>query len=480
MSNGYDIDAINRMLGLDNDTEGTTAVLPDPDEFQGTQTENAPWLPDDQLVRLTSSQHIADRAAVTIAHPAAPVGFTQVTQAGQKSNLMNANREWATRPQDERFWTIPEMTAACAEHKRNSREVRADRSRVQVVSQAGDLVAVGGGLNGPAKFTNYSFGQLCGLAGAPAGYLQGLDGELAAQCLNAGLKRRSEDVRTQGSNLLIRNAGESNQSVGAFLSAGYSRIWNADVVGRLGVLEQQGWRVPPARPVDGQELDPRARPATEADVLKNNRGGGGLSVNVGDWIAPAGLYASDRDCFAFMVNEGVRIDAGGGEAGLNRGFFMWNSEVGDRSFGLMTFLYDATCSNHICWGCTQVQEVRLVHRGRANTRWIGDLQRSLVSYAGQSAEKDRRVIVAAMNTQIGDNKEKVIEKLFEKRVATKKTLDAAYDWSVREAALRGHSFKPTSVWGMVCGLTRVSQVCDWADERVKLDIAAGKLIAIVS
>lgn len=479
MNTGYDIDAINRMLGLDNDADVTTAVLPDPVEHQGTQTENAPWLPDEQPIRLRSSQHVTDRAAVTIVPPAIPVRFTQVTQPGQKTNLMNANGEWATRPQDERFWTIQEMAAACGEHKRNSREIRADMSRVQVVSQDGDLFAVGGGLQRPAKFTNYSFGQLCGLAGAPAGYLRGLDGDLAAQCLNVGLKRRAEDIRTQGSNLLVRNAGSVNQSVGAFLNSGYSRIWNADVVGRLGVLEQQGWRVPPARPVDGQQMDARARRATEADVLTNNKGGGSLSINVGDWIAPAGLYASDRDCFAFMVNEGARIDAGGGE-GLNRGFFMWNSEVGDRSFGLMTFLYDATCSNHICWGCSNVQEIRIVHRGRANTRWLGDLQRSLISYAGQSAEKDRRVIVAAMNTQVGDNKEKVIEKLFEKRVATKKTLDAAYQWSVREAALRGHSFKPTSVWGMVCGLTRVSQECGWADERVKIDVAAGKLMSMAS
>ena len=479
MSTGYDIDAINRMLGLDSDADATTAVLSDPDDYQITQAENAPWLPDDQAIRLTASQHIADRAAVTISQPAVPVKFTQVTQPGRKTNLMNANREWARRPQDERFWTIQEMAAACAEHKRNSREVRADMSQVQVVSQDGDLVAVGAGLERPAKFTNYSFGQLCGLAGAPAGYLQGLDSDLAAQCLNAGLKRRAEDVRTQGSNLLVRNAGAGNQSVGAFLSSGYSRIWNADVVGRLGVLEDQGWRVPPARPVDGQQLDPRARRATEADVLTNNKGGGGLSINVGDWIAPAGLYASDRDCFAFMVNEGIRIDAGGGE-GLNRGFFMWNSEVGDRSFGLMTFLYDATCGNHICWVCSNVQEIRIVHRGRANTRWLGDLQRSLISYAGQSAEKDRRIIVAAMNTQIGDNRDRVIEKLFEKRIAAKKTLEAAYNWSIREAVLRGHSFNPTSVWGMVCGLTRVSQECGWADERVKLDMAAGKLMAMAS
>ena len=44
MSSGYDIDAINRMLGLDNDGDVTTAVLPDLDEHDATQQDSEPWL----------------------------------------------------------------------------------------------------------------------------------------------------------------------------------------------------------------------------------------------------------------------------------------------------------------------------------------------------------------------------------------------------------------------------------------------------
>ena len=58
----------------------------------------------------------------------------------------------------------------------------------------------------------------------------------------------------------------------------------------------------PARTVIGVD-DPAARPATEADVLEDRDGGGGLSINISDMIAPAGLYASDRDMFAFLINE---------------------------------------------------------------------------------------------------------------------------------------------------------------------------------
>jgi len=403
-----------------------------------------------------------------------------------KTNLDAASRQWAMRPADERFWTIGEMAAACQRYKAGSSEMRVDLGRIQVVNDRGDMLLMGGGLSGPAAFTNYSFGQLCRVAGAPADYLRDLDGELAAKCLETGLRRKDRDVLGGSSNVLVRRSGMGDgcgdsQSVGAFLSSGYSRIWNADIVSRLGEFESRGWRVPPARPAGFD--DPRARAATEDDVLKFNQGGSagvGLSVKVGDLIAPAGLYASDRDCFAFMVLEGG-VEIGGSV--MNRGFFVSNSEVGDRAFSLTTFLYDAVCGNHIVWGASEVTEVRLVHRGRANTRWIGDLQRALQKYAGNGTERERHLIMSAIGRKVSDaGKDAVIEKLFkDKRLGlTKKVLEQAWEWSVKEARLRGNKFVPESVWGMVCGLTRVSQECGWADQRVAIDNAAGKLLSLGS
>jgi len=138
------------------------------------------------------------------------------------------------------------------------------------------------------------------------------------------------------------------------------------------------------------------------------------------------------------------------------------------------------CGNHIVWGASEVTQVRLVHRGRASSRWIGDLQRALQRYAGQGTEGERRMIVAAIGAEIGHDKDAVIEKLFkDKRLGlTKKVIEQAWEWSVKEARLRGNKFKPTSVWGMVCGLTRVSQEIGWACDRVAIDQAAGKMLAM--
>lgn len=405
----------------------------------------------------------------------ANVQVKQVTAPGVKTTLMQASKQWAIRPADERFWTVDEMAAQCKAWKESSREDKVDLGKTTIINDSGRMMITGGGMKGPGEFTHYSFGQLCQTAGAPAGYLRELDGDLAAQCLTSGLRKRERDVLGSSGNVLVRSEGGGQQRVGAFLSQGYSRIWNADVIGRLGQLRHDGWRVPPARPASID--DPRARLATQEDVLVNSNASNGLSIKVGDLIAPAGLYASDRDCFAFMVKE-MQIEVGGGS--LNRGFYVSNSEVGDRAFSLTSFLYDGVCGNHIIHGASEVSEVRIVHRGRANTRWIGDLHRALVVYAGKSADVERKLIMGAMSAEIAADKDSVIEKLFkDKRInVTKRNLELAYDWAVKEARLRGNVFKPNSVWGMVCGLTRVSQECGWADERVAMDQAAGKLLTM--
>jgi len=120
----------------------------------------------------------------------------------------------------------------------------------------------------------------------------------------------------------------------ALTSEQYKRIWNWEVVERLLPLQERGWRVPQARPAFPDQ--PGARPATEADILDD--AGFGLSVKVGDMIAPAGLYASAHDMFAFLINEQKRIKDGT-EEGLSRGIFFENSEVGDKALRCTTFLY---------------------------------------------------------------------------------------------------------------------------------------------
>src|SRR5205085_2945852 len=65
------------------------------------------------------------------------------------------------------------------------------------------------------------------------------------------------------------------------------------------------------------------------------------------------LFASDRDMFVFLADEDRRIDVPGrrnGSGSMARGFFVWNSETGDKTLGLGFFLFDYVCANRIVWG----------------------------------------------------------------------------------------------------------------------------------
>ena len=220
---------------------------------------------------------------------------------------------------------------------------------------------------------------------------------------------------------------------------------------------------------------PGTRAATEADCLEVRMSG--LGIKPGDLIAPAGLYASDHDCFIFMVNEESRIDDGS-DGGLSRGFFVTNSEVGASALKITKFLYRHVCGNHIVWDAKDVQELRIVHRGSNDRRFGYRFQYELRQYAGESAAKDQARVTAAKGTLLGTTKDEVIDKLFGMKLLPKARLEAAYEHACQESDLRSTGTSPRSVWGMVQGVTALSQKEAFTDARVELDRAAGKILSI--
>ena len=381
-------------------------------------------------------------------------------------NLFKASRQWATRPEDERFSTLEELDAAVNTYRADAREATVPFDTLRAAAQDGEVLLVGKS-NQPARLTNWSFGQLSSAVGAPASYLRQLPATLAAQNLNHGLGKTEDRTDRQ---LLLHKNGDF--LVRAITSEKYTRIWNGDITKRLLQLPQSGWQVPPARPAfSGQK---GTRLATIEDVLHGAKHG--LSVNVGDEIAPAGLYASDHDMFVFMVNDAARISEPGNPDGLARGFFITNSEVGAASFAVTRFLYRHVCGNHIVWDAKQVSELRIKHIGDADDRAFGELTGQLVEYANDSASDDEARIKRAYTTVLGKDKDEVLDRLFGIRNLglARRTLDLAYDLiEVREPELN-----PNSVWGMAQGLTRLSQETNFADERVAADRAAGKVLSI--
>jgi hypothetical protein len=384
-------------------------------------------------------------------------------------NLYDASKQWAERPADQRFWTLQEMHERCAHYAASACQATIRMDEVSVTVSDGNNLALVGREGLPADFTHWSFGQLCDRTKAPANYLRTLPAATAAECLNHGLRAMGTDG-AECKTLFHKNG---HLVCRAFTSDQYARIWNHEVTSRL--LQLGGdWRVPPARPAFDEQ--PGARQATAADVL-DRTGKPGLAVKVGDWIAPAGLYASDHDMFAFMVNEENRIEDGT-DGGLARGFFVSNSEVGAAAFRVKRFLYRYVCGNHIVWDAKDVQELRVIHTGRNDRRFGHKLRCELQQYANESGEKDRQRIRACQTTMLGNTKDEVLDKLFGLKVLPRKTLELAYDRAVDDRDRHSGGQSPRSVWGMVQGITALAQETVYADRRMELDQAAGKVMHI--
>ena len=159
--------------------------------------------------------------------------------------------------------------------------------------------------------SNWSFGQLCTQAGAPAKYLRTLPGQLAGINLQWGFEHAGRQDQ-----LILAD----QHDLRAVTSQTYGRIWDSQVVQAVTSATAEGaWQVPAA------------------------------SYSGSDPLRATTLYASDRDVFIFLVDEENRVDVG--NESLGRGFFAWNSEVGSASFGLTTFLYRFVCDNRIVVGC---------------------------------------------------------------------------------------------------------------------------------
>jgi hypothetical protein len=387
-----------------------------------------------------------------------------------ETNLYTASAQWSSRPADQRFWSLKEMFDACQAHRDSSRTATVPFRSLRVQPGNGANLELVGQSGQSALITHYSFGQLCGQVGAPADYLRRLPAAMAAQNLNHGLAQLDAG---DDANLLFHRNG--SLVLRAATTDSYSRLWNSDVCRALAPFLREGWRVPPARPVSKDA--PRARKATEADVLYARAGGGGLAINVGDMIAPAGLYASDRDMFAFLVRDDRRIDDGT-EGGLGRGFFLSNSEVGDAAVKLTSFLYRYVCGNHIVWGAQQVTEWRYNHVGDIQAKF-GEMLAEVRRLADLGAAQDEAVIANARKLRLGATLDDVTNVLYSRLRGdvSQKNMRAALAVAVTSAE-QDATLDPFTVWGVVQGFTSYSQRLSYAGDRNAMDRAAGTLMAL--
>jgi len=378
------------------------------------------------------------------------------------AHITTAFKEWATRPAEERFRSLGDMQIALQARKERSVETGLlPITEMDVVPIAEQGLAISN-KQGAALLNNYSLGQLAQGIGAPAGYLRTLPAHLAAACINEGLPRYPERERS-----LLVTESEQGNVCRAITSDQYSRYWDCDVVtDLLNTLEADGWRVPPARPYPGCPAEDIWQ-ATAEDILPGDAGN--LSIRIGDTCGPAGLYGSDRDMFALLVNQDRAIDTPSGA--MYRALILRNSEVGAASYNVECILYSMVCGNHILWSAESIANIRLVHRGSANsTRLNGRafLAGTIAAAEQASADNDQQLINQAAETKLDINQVTSATGLPKAVVQAGQVMQEQFP--------QDHGDRAGTAWGWVQGLTRASQQSKYMADRTAIDTAAAKLL----
>jgi hypothetical protein len=382
------------------------------------------------------------------------------------ADLLDAAYQWATRPADQCFATLPDLWYATRMAYQNSKEHNVVARNISAVCDDGIRLCVPG-CEKTLGFNNWSMGQFASQIGTSMRLLTGLTGPTIQKVLNEKLAK----VNTKGNSQIYYDTNAS--IVRAFTTQNYGRVPNYEIVARL--MEMTDWVNPPARPASKDDAA-KARPATQEDVDKCGRVHNTLGIKVGDPIVDKGLYASDRDMFIFEVSPKHVINDGS-DGGMYRGFFVRNSEVGNSLFELVTFLYRSLCGNHIVWGVEDVRRIKVKHSGRGTRDRIMDgLELELATYANASTEKEEAFIRKAQRKEIAGTKDGIVQLLFhDKKILDKKTVLGAYEEAVIHEKTDGN---PRSYWGFTQGLTRFSQTINFGDKRNELDQVGGKILAM--
>lgn len=395
---------------------------------------------------------------------AAPKGW-KVSTAGRSMDILS--RQWISRKADERFLSLADLTAAAKHRVDTSREIvlknngfevlspeildTDDRNTVLAKAQQITLGLKDGTEIAPS---NWAFGQIAGLAKAPASYLRQLPASIVSDALQYGLRfnRGAEDVKLYADDLEAM----------AITGPDYGRIFNHDVAEAVSMVAATGhgdhqWKVPGMFDWRTMIYDPR-HPVT-ADTTT--------------------LFMNDRSIFIFLCQDLAPIEIGklpNGEPDLVfRGFYVTNSEVGAGSLKLGAMYLRAVCQNRILWGVEGFEELTMRHTKYAPDRFIEEARPALESFANGSTTKLIDGIAKARDTVIADNKAEALEWLSSRNISRKRAL-SIYERIIVEERQGDEADKPVSAWDMTQGITAQAREEQNHDTRMDLELDAKRLL----
>ncbi|HEX7782737.1 MAG TPA: DUF932 domain-containing protein, partial [Sphingobium sp.] len=299
-----------------------------------------------------------------------PVSAPYRIDVSRGSRSGRVSSEWFSRPDDEKFLSLSSLydSVRARAERSTTRIVESRAIRVEARSDNPErLMLIAPGDERPVAPTNWSFGQISSLVGAPASYLRQLPAALAGINLQHGL------ITHRGEQVKLLQTDDGRTELRAATGSEYGRIFDWELVQAIMAFAGDGvgdtrWKVPGMIQWGSMTYNPFVDITTDTTTL----------------------YASDRDVFVFLVDDTHPIEAGklpNGDPDLYfRGFYAWNSEVGSKTLGIATFYLRGVCANRCLWGVENFEEVNIRHSKFAAARFSHQAAPALEQFANSSPQ----------------------------------------------------------------------------------------------
>lgn len=376
--------------------------------------------------------------------------------------------QWFSRPDDQKFLSLDDMLAFKKVDAQRMTSRTVDTHKIKIVGDVdpenpsrGDIFVEYTDddrrehLNTP---TNWSFGQLSQLAGAPAGYLKDLPAPIAADCIQWGLRhnRGKELIKVYGHQ---SDGGELRAATGP----DYGRIYDWEILEPIkNLVDASGgqWKIP--------------------GMMTGSQNG--LAVydpDVPVSLETTTLFASDRDVFVFLVDDRNPIEVGklaNGEPDLMfRGFYAWNSETGSKTAGIAAMYLRGVCMNRNLWGVENFHEIKIRHTKFAPDRFAAEARPALQSFAQGATATFVEGVQAAKAAKVASDDDDRLAFLTKRAGLSGRMAKAA---AARHLVEEGRPVE--TVWDAAQAITAIARDVPHQDARIEVERKAGALLDAVA
>lgn len=362
------------------------------------------------------------------------------------------SRQWAVRPDDQRFLTLDALYNAVSARTDRSFEIDSEPRRIEVkatVEDANTLTLVDRDDGRELVPTHYAFGQMATKMGAPTSWLRQIPAPLVAMNLQYALARYPEGlVRLFATDT---GSGSGLAELRATTSTNYGRIHDRDIVASVRRIagEGSGWKVPGVMDWGTGIYNPNADISARTTTL----------------------YASDRDVFVFLCRDTHPIEVGklpnGDPDYLFPGFIVSNSEVGAGALKIETMFLRAVCCNRNLWGVEDSGSVRIRHTRLAPERFAEQAEPALLAFVNEASRPVIDMVRAAKAFKVAANTDEAVE--FLQKADLSKKLAA----EVVTKALEQEGHEPRSMWDFVQAVSAAARDIPHQDNRIALERVAG-------